>query len=282
MIKAQNSKIAIFGTAGSFHYLAAQKYYGKDADLLECYTFIQVAEALKKGTARYAVLAIENSLAGSILPNYNLINQYKLQIIGEQYLKIELNLLALKGVKMEDIEFVHSHPMALAQCTVFLNKYPHIKIVEQGDTASCVKNIADNKLKNTAAVANEFASKLYHVPVLFKGIENNQHNYTRFLILTKADETVKHPNKASICFRVKHKVGSLAEVLNILVANGINLSKIQSVPVYGEPSQYFFYLDLEWEKDNYDAFTKAMDLIDKATNHFSVLGEYVKASLPKG
>lgn len=277
-----NSKVAIFGTAGSFHYLAAQKYYGKNINLIECYTFIQVAEALKNGSARYAVLAIENSLAGSILPNYNLINQYELKIIGEQYLKIELNLLALNGVKIENIEFVHSHPMALAQCTVFLNQYPHIKIVEQGDTASCVKNIADNKLKNTAAVANEFASKLYNVPILFKGIENNKHNYTRFLILTKAEETVKHPNKASICFRVKHKIGSLAEVLNLLVKHKINLSKIQSVPVYGEPSQYFFYLDLEWENDNYNAFSKAMDLIDKATNHFSVLGEYVKASLPKG
>lgn len=282
MIQVQNSKVAIFGTAGSFHYLAAQKYYGKNINLIECYTFIQVAEALKNGSARYAVLAIENSLAGSILPNYNLINQYELKIIGEQYLKIELNLLALNGVKIENIEFVHSHPMALAQCTVFLNQYPHIKIVEQGDTASCVKNIADNKLKNTAAVANEFASKLYNVPILFKGIENNKHNYTRFLILTKAEETVKHPNKASICFRVKHKVGSLAEVLNLLVKHKINLSKIQSVPVYGEPSQYFFYLDLEWENDNYNAFSKAMDLIDKATNHFSVLGEYVKASLPKG
>ena len=276
----KNSKVAIFGTAGSFHYLAAQKYYGKDADLLECYTFMQCAEALKKGEAQYAVLAIENSLAGSILPNYNLINQYKLRIIGEQYLKIELNLLALKGVKISDIEFVHSHPMALAQCTVFLNKYPHIKIVEQGDTASCVKNISDNKLKNTAAVANEFASKLYNVPILFKGIENNSHNYTRFLILTKADEIPENPNKASICFRVKHKVGSLADVLNVLVQNSINLSKIQSVPVYGEPSEYFFYLDLEWKKSNHADFKQAMAQINKATNHFSVLGEYVKASLP--
>jgi prephenate dehydratase len=278
----KNPKVAIFGSAGSFHYLAAQKYYGKDADLLECTTFMKVAEALKNGDAKYAVLAIENSLAGSILPNYNLINQYKLKIIGEQYLKIELNLLALKGVKIKDIEFVHSHPMALAQCTVFLNKYPHIKIVEQGDTASCVKNIADNKLKNTAAVANEFSSKLYNVPILNKGIENNKFNYTRFLILSKAEETPENTDKASICFRVKHKVGALAEVLNILVANSINLSKIQSVPVYGEPNQYFFYLDVEWKKKDHEHFKKAMAKINKETNHFSVLGEYVKASLPKG
>ncbi len=278
----KNSKVAIFGSAGSFHYLAAKQYYGKNADLLECYTFMQVAEALKKGSAKYAVLAIENALAGSILPNYNLINQYKLRIIGEQYLKIELNLLALKGVKIENIEFVHSHPMALAQCTLFLNKYPHMKIVEQGDTASCVKNIADNKLKNTAAVANEFASKLYNVPILSKGIENNTHNYTRFLILTKAEDIVENPDKASICFRVKHKVGSLADVLNILVKHKINLSKIQSVPVYGEPNQYFFYLDLEWKKSDHAHFQKAMKLINKETNHFAILGEYVKAGLPKG
>jgi prephenate dehydratase len=278
----KNLKVAIFGSAGSFHYLAAQKYYGKDANLLECTTFLKVAEALKNGEAKYAVLAIENSLAGSILPNYNLINQYKLKIIGEQYLKIELNLLALKGVKIKDIEFVHSHPMALAQCTVFLNQYPHIKIVEQGDTASCVKNIADKQLKNTAAVANEFASKLYNVPILHKGIENNKFNYTRFLILTKAEETPKNTDKASICFRLKHKVGSLSDVLNIIKDEKLNLSKIQSVPVYGEPSQYFFHLDVEWKKKDHDHFKKAMTKINKETNHFAVLGEYVKASLPKG
>lgn len=277
-----NSKVAIFGTAGSFHYLAAQKYFGKDADLLECSTFMQVCEAIKKGTAKYAVLAIENSLAGSILPNYNLINQYKLNIVGEQYLKIELNLLALEGVKIKDIEFVHSHPMALAQCTLFLNQYPHIKVVEQGDTASCVKNIHDKNLRNTAAVSNEYASKLYNVPILFKGIENNKHNYTRFFILTKSNETPVNTDKASIVFRLKHKVGSLSDVLNIIKHEGLNLSKIQSVPVFGEPGQYFFHLDVEWKKNHHAHFKKAMAKINKATNHFVVMGEYVKASLPKG
>jgi len=277
----QSSKVAIFGTAGSFHYLAAKAYYGEDADLLECYTFMRCCEALKKVEAKYGVLAIENSLAGSILPNYNLINQYGLKIIGEQYLKIELNLLVLKGVKISDIEFVHSHPMALAQCSVFLNQYPHIKMVEQGDTASCVKNISDKNLRNTAAVANQYASKLYNVPVLFKGIENNKHNYTRFFILTKGDETPANTDKASICFRLKHKVGSLSDVLNIIKEENLNLSKIQSVPVLGEPGQYFFHLDVEWKKNHHDHLKKAVAQIDETTDDFSVLGEYVKASLPK-
>ena len=276
----KKNKVAIFGTIGSFHYLAAKKYYGENVELVECFTFMKCCEAVQNGKVDYGVLAIENSLAGSILPNYNLINQYNLNIIGEQYLKIELNLIALKGVKIEDIEFVHSHPMALAQCTQFLNKYPHVKAVEQGDTASCVKNISDKKLKNTAAVANEFASQLYNVPILFKGIENNKYNFTRFLILSKEKETPIGTNKASICFRLKHKVGSLADVLNMLTANNINLSKIQSVPVYGEPNQYFFYLDIEWKKSHHEHFENAMKLINKATNQFSILGEYVKAEIP--
>jgi prephenate dehydratase len=275
------SKVAIFGTAGSFHFLAAQKYFGEDIKLIECLTFMKVCETLKKGDADYAVLAIENSLAGSLLPNYNLINQYNFKIIGEQYLRIQLHLLALKGVKIEDIEFVHSHPMALAQCTLFLNQYPHIKIVEQGDTASCVKNISVNQLRNTAAVANEYASKLYQVPILSKSIENNKHNYTRFFVLSKADKKIENTDKASICFRLKHKVGSLADVLTIIKEEKLNMSKIQSVPVLGEPGKYFFHLDVEWKADDNKHFKLAMNEIKKQTDDFSILGEYKKANLPK-
>lgn len=277
----QKIKVAIFGTVGSFHYLAAQKYYGDTAELVECYTFMKVCEAVKNGDVQYGVLAIENSLAGSILPNYKFISEFDLRIIGEQYLKIELNLLALPGVKIEDLEYVHSHPMALAQCTRFLNKYPHIKAVEQGNTASCVKNISDKQLKNTAAIANAFASELYNVPIIAKEIENNAKNFTRFFILTNGDEVPTDTNKASICFRLKHKVGSLADVLNILTDNKINLSKIQSVPVYGEPDQYSFYLAVEWSEEHHEQFEKAMRQINTATNDFSLLGEYVKAILPK-
>ena len=273
----RNFKVAIFGTAASYHDLAAQKFYGQEVDIIECFTFRQCCDILKNNDADYVVMAIENSLAGSILSNYNLIDEYKLRIIGEQYLKIELNLLALEGVKMEEIKFIHSHPMALAQCSNFLVKYPHIKIIEQGDTASCVKNIRDRKLRNTAAIANQLASTIYNVPVLFSNIENNKQNFTRFIILSKGDSKPENPNKASVCFRLKHEVGSLADVLSVLKRNGVSLSKIQSVPVFGEPQEYSFHTDLEWL--DYENFQKALKKIKSSTCSLSVLGEYLKASI---
>lgn len=273
----RNFKVAIYGTAASYHDLAAQKFYGQEVDTMECFTFRQCCEMLKTNTADYAVMAIENSLAGSILSNYNLIDEYKLRIIGEQYLKIELHLLAAEGVTMEEIEFIHSHPMALAQCSEFLIRYPHIKIIEYGDTASCVKDIRDRKLKNTGAIANELASVVYNIPVLHSNIENNRQNFTRFIILSKGDSKPEHPNKASVCFRLKHEIGSLSDVLNVISKNGITLSKIQSVPVFGEPNEYSFHTDVEWE--HYDKFQKAMKAVQNKTRTFSVLGEYVKASI---
>jgi prephenate dehydratase len=273
----RNFKVAIFGTAASYHDLAAQKFYGQEVEIVECFTFRQCCEMLKSNDADYAVMAIENSLVGSILSNYNLIDEYQLRIIGEQYLKIGLNLLALEDVKMEEVEFIHSHPMALAQCSNFLIKYPQIKIIEQGDTASCVKNIRDKNLRNTAAIANQLASAIYNVPVLFANIENNQQNFTRFIILSKGDSKPENPNKASVCFRLKHEVGSLADVLSVLKKNGVSLSKIQSVPVFGEPQEYSFHTDLEWR--DYENFQKAIKKIKNSTSTFSVLGEYVKATL---
>jgi prephenate dehydratase len=273
----RNFKVAIYGTAASYHDLAAQKFYGQEVDIMECFTFRQCCEMLKMNNVDYAVMAIENSLAGSILSNYNLIDEYKLRIIGEQFLKIELHLLAAEGVKMEEIEFIHSHPMALAQCSEFLVKYPHIKPIEFGDTASCVKDIRDRQLKNTAAIANELASSIYSIPVLCPNIENSKHNFTRFIILSKGDSRPENPNKASVCFRLKHEVGSLSDVLNVISKNGITLSKIQSVPVFGEPTEYSFHTDVEWEQ--YDKFQKAMKAVQNKTKTFSVLGEYVKATI---
>ncbi len=168
----RNFKVAIFGAAASFHDIAAHKFYGEEVDSIECYTFRECCEKLANNDVDYAVLAIENSVAGSILSNYNLVDEYKLRIIGELYLKIELHLLALKGVRIEDIEFVHSHPMALAQCSNFLQKHPNKEIIEEQDTASCVKNIHDKNLRNTAAIANEFAAVKYNVPRLYSNIEN--------------------------------------------------------------------------------------------------------------
>jgi prephenate dehydratase len=275
--KMRNFKVAIFGTAASYHDLAAKKYYGQDVDIVECGTFRQCCDMLKGNHADYAVMAIENSLAGSILTNYNLIDEYKFRIIGEQYLRIELNLLALDGVKIEDIEYVHSHPMALAQCTAFLAQYPHIKVVEQGDTASCVKNIATKNLRNTAAIANKYASEIYQVPVLHASIENNKQNFTRFMILSKGDACPDQPNKASVCFRLRHEVGCLVEILNVFKQNQISLSKIQSVPVMRHPNEYSFHTDVEWTK--YENYQNAITAIKGEANTFSVLGEYIKASI---
>jgi len=271
-------KVAIFGAAASYHDMAAQKFYGEDVDSIESHTFRECCEKLNSNVVDYAIMAIENSVAGSILSNYNLVDEYKLRIIGEQYLKIELHLLALQGVKMEAIRFVHSHPMALAQCSNFLQNYPDIKIIEEGDTASCVKNISDKNLLNTAAISNEYASKLYNVPKLFSNIENIKHNFTRFMILSKGDLQPENPNKASISFRLKHKVGSLADVLKVFQECGVNLSKIQSVPVYDQTSQYSFHVDLEW--DNYEDYINSLKKIENLTISIFILGEYVKAEIP--
>lgn len=271
----RNFKVAIFGTAASYHDLAAQKFYGKEVEVIECNTFRKCCEMIQCNDADYAVMAIENSLAGSILSNYNLISEFQLRIIGEQYIKIELHLLAMQGVSLNEIEYIHSHPMALAQCQEFISKLPHIKIIEQGDTASCVKNIREMNLRNTAGVGNELASILYGVPVLVSNIESNSNNYTRFIILSKGDLKPEHPNKASLCFKLKHEVGSLADVLGTLKRNGITLSKIQSVPVMGELDRYSFHSDVEW--DDLEAYRKAIKKIKKVTVEFSVLGEYKKA-----
>lgn len=273
----RNFKVAIFGTLASYHDLAAQKFYGEEVNTVECFTFRQCCDLLKSNGVDYAVMAIENSLAGSILSNYNLIEEYQLRIIGEQYLKVEMHLMALPEVKMEEIEYIHSHPMALAQCSQFLAKYPWVKIVENGDTATCVKNIAQNKLRNTAAIGNELAAAKYNVPILKANIQNNDLNYTRFIILSKGDARPENPNKASVCFRLLHEVGSLADVLMVMSKNGLSLSKIQSVPVAGRPNEYSFHTDLEWQE--YERFQKAMKKIKKSTKELTILGEYVKATL---
>nr|MBA3706627.1 prephenate dehydratase [Bacteroidota bacterium] len=166
---------------------------------------------------------------------------------------------------------------ALAQCSNFLVKHPHIKIIEEGDTASCVKNIHDKNLRNTAAVANRVASALYNVPVLSANIEDNSENFTRFFLLSKGNLKPENPNKASLCFRVKHHIGSLSEVLTVMKKNNVNLSKIQSVPVLGRRSEYSFHIDVEWSK--YGDFQKAVKQIKDDTTSFSILGEYVKANI---
>jgi prephenate dehydratase len=272
-MKIEKPRVAIQGIRASFHEEAAIRYFGENAQTIECNSFKQTFEALKNKEADYVVMAIENSIAGSILPNYTLLLDYGFPVVGEIYLPIQLHLMALPGVKFEDIKYVTSHPIALRQCVDFFDEYPHLKIVESNDTAACAKRIRDEQLTDTVAIANALAAKLYGLDVLERRIESNKKNFTRFLILTHHDNVEKkNANKASLCFQVSNKVGALAKVLNIFADEGINMSKIQSMPILGKRNEYNFYVDIEWEEQKqYDASIRQ---ILKYTHNFNILGEY--------
>lgn len=267
-------KVAIQGTRASFHEEAAFKYFGQEIETVECETFKHTCEALKKNEADYVVMAIENSIAGSLLPNYTLLHDYHFPIVGEVYLSIQLHLLALPGIKLNQIRSVESHPIALRQCADYLEEHPLFKVTEGMDTASCAKKIADNKLTDTAAVANQLAAKLYGLDIIERRIETNKKNYTRFLILSKEKTENPKANKATLLFQTDNSIGSLARVLTFFAEEQINMSKIQSMPVLGKRNEYDFYVDIEWKKQsNYDA---AIRKTLKHTINFNILGEYVK------
>lgn len=268
-------RVAIQGIKASFHEEAALKFFGKDIDTIECNSFKQTCEELKNKNADFVVMAIENSIAGSLLPNYTLLRDYHFSIIGEVYLHIQLNLLALPGVKFEDIKRVESHPIAIRQCDDFFNEYPHLKVAESVDTAACAKRIQDEQLRDTAAIANKLAAETYGLDIMERRIETNKKNYTRFLILTdNKDIVVEDANKASISFQVADEPGSLVKVLNVFAEHNINMSKVQSMPVLGKRNQYNFYIDLEFpSKEDYD---EAVRKILRYTVNFAIMGEYRK------
>ncbi|EEI92093.1 prephenate dehydratase [Sphingobacterium spiritivorum ATCC 33300] len=267
-------KIAIQGAKASFHEEAAFKYFGNDIEIVECDSFKKTCDILKQRKADYVVMAIENSIAGSILQNYNLLRDYRFHIVGEVYLHIQQHLLALPGVKLADIKIVESHPIAIRQCDAFLEDHPHFLVKEFTDTAAAAKKIADEKLTTTAAIAGELAAKLYGLEIIERRIETNKKNATRFLIL--ADEVVeqKNANKASLSFQTGNAVGALANVLQCFAEQNVNLTKIQSMPVVGRRNDYDFYVDVEWKKQSeYDA---AIRKVLKHTVNFSIMGEYIK------
>lgn len=271
-------RIAIQGIAGSFHEDAALKYFEDKVEIVECKTFTTVCELIDTDKVDFAVMAIENSIAGSLLNNYQLIRDYHLRIIGEIYLHIQMNLLVNEGVKTSDIENIHSHPIALQQCLEYIEKYyPKAQLHEKLDTAASAKLVADDKLTNAAAIGNLRSAELYGLSVLDTGIETNKKNYTRFLILSKHGNPTAGSNKASVCFEVGHFYGSLARVLNTFAENRINLTKIQSVPIIGKPNEYTFHVDIEWdEPENYD---KAIHQVLKNASSLSILGEYKRGEL---
>jgi len=277
MAKNKKKRIAIQGIATSFHEIAALTYFQEPVETIECLSFHQLCESLQKGKADGAVMAIENSIAGSILPNYFLLQEYHFSIIGEIYLPIHMHLLALPGVNLSDIKVIESHPMAIRQCAEFLYAMPGMEIRESDDTALSAKRIKELKLKNTAAIANEYSAKKYGLQILEKRIETHKKNFTRFLILTKRGNGKSESNKASLCFEVANEVGSLADALMTLKNNSINLTKIQSIPIIGKPSEYSIHIDVEWKRrKNYD---DAMHSVLRQVKNLNVLGEYKKGKI---
>ena len=272
-MRNEKLRVAIQGIRASFHEEAALKYFGENIQTIECNSFKRTFDALQNKEADYVVMAIENSIAGSILPNYSLLLSYGFPIVGEIYLPIQLHLMALPGVKFEDIKYVTSHPIAIRQCVDFFDEYPHLNIVESNDTAACAKRIRDEQLTDTVAIANTLAARLYGLDVIERRIESNKKNFTRFLIITTQDNVVrKQPNKASLCFQVGNQVGALAKVLNVFAEENVNMSKIQSMPILGKRHEYNFYVDIEW--DDSRQYDTAIRQILKYTHNFNILGEY--------
>lgn len=267
-------KIAIQGIQGSFHHLVAQQYYKEDVPVLECMSFAELTKSLVNGNASEGVMAIENSIAGSILPNYALIDENKLQVVGEHYIPIDMNLMVLPGQKLKDIKKVYSHPMALLQCKEFFKQYPHIKLIEDADTAEVARRIAEKESHKIAAVASKAAAKIFGLEILAESIHTKKSNATRFLILSTKK---KEPNgdkidKASLKFELESKRGSLVSVLNILRDFNLDMSKIQSMPIIETPWKYSFFIDVTFE--NYDEFLKAVDILKVMTEQLTILGTY--------
>ena len=277
--KTNNRKrIAIQGGYGAFHEIAAKYYFqGEDIEIVPCDTFKDLFRSVKQRKSDFGIMAIENTLAGSIIPNYKLIHESSKKIIGEIYLRIVQNLVALPGQKIKDLTEVYSHPIAIMQCQAFFDKYPNIRLIDAIDTALSAKMIKEKNLIGIGAITSDIAAQMYDMEILAEGIETNKFNYTRFWILEDGDGknlTNKKANKASIYFSLAHQIGSLSKILSILSFYDMNLSKIQSLPIMGSDWQYFFYVDVEFS--DYTRYKQSMDAIKPFTEEFGLLGEYTK------
>lgn len=268
------STIAIQGIKGSFHHQVALNYFQSDIQLLECLTFDALTDSLISGEATQAVMAIENSIAGSIIPNYALIDQNNLQIVGESYLSIEHNLMALEGQSIADLKEVHSHPMALLQCKTFFSDYPHIRLVEAEDTADIARKINKEKLHGIGAIASTKAAEIFDLKIYAESIQTIKNNVTRFVIIQAKGTLVAEQqiNKAALKFVLDHQRGSLAAVLNVMSDCQLNLTKIQSLPVIETPGKYAFFVDVTFE--TFEQYQKAKSIIEIMATEFKILGEY--------
>ncbi len=265
--------IGIQGIKGSFHHIVANNYFEEDINLIEYLSFEELILNLFYDKIDYAIMAIENSTAGSIIPNYALIDEYGVNIVGEYYLQITHNLIALKGQSIEDIKEVQSHPMALLQCRDFFKDNADIVLIEDKDTAQVAKKISENKIKGLGAIASDLASKIYGLDIINDNIQTIKKNQTRFVILQKKSLTKNlNFNKASVKFELDHKRGSLAAILNVLSDCKLNLTKIQSMPMIQTPWKYSFFVDVTFDK--LEDYIKAKSIIEIMAKDFKVLGEY--------
>ncbi|MFA6838296.1 MAG: prephenate dehydratase [Dysgonamonadaceae bacterium] len=271
-------RVAIQGGAGAYHEIAARKYFSnEELEIVPCITFRDIFKEAQKDPSLIGIMAIENTIAGSLLQNHDLLRQSDLQIAGEYKLRISHSLAALPGQTIDQIYEVISHPIALMQCEDFLETLPDIKIVEHEDTALAAKEIRDKSLKGYAAVCSNLAAEMYGLQVLAKGIETNKRNFTRFLILAREEMLVEvqkdnHINKSSLVFILSHKEGSLSQVLSVLSFYGINLTRIQSLPIIGREWEYQFYIDLTFT--NFERYRQSIDAILPLVRDLKILGEY--------
>ncbi len=272
-------KIAIQGIKGSFHDIAAHQYFaGEDIELLCCDTFEEIFQQMRDDYSRLGLMAIENTIAGSLLHNYELLRESGMTIIGEHKLHIEHSIMCLPEDDLSTITEVNSHPVALMQCRDYLSRHPNIKVVEADDTAGSAEMISRNHLRGHAAICHAGAAPLYGMKVIEQGIEDNKHNYTRFLLVCdpwSADKLrdVHHTNKSSIVFSLPHEEGSLSQVLSIFSFYKINLSKIQSLPIIGREWEYMFYVDVCY--DDYVRYRQSIDAVRPLLRELKILGEYL-------
>lgn len=271
--------VAIQGIIGSFHHIVSQQYFDSSVEVKECLSFDKVVDSLLQKESDAAVMALENSIVGSILSNYALIDNHNLHIIGEHYLDIQHHLMALPNQTIDDIKEVYSHPMALLQCKAFFKKHPHIKLIEDKDTAEVAQRIQQNQLSNIAAIASTLAAELFDLEIISESIQTINENETRFVIVKTSNSVIPTTeiNKASLKFELEHKRGSLATVLNILNDCRLNLTKIQSMPKMETPWKYAFFVDVTF--DDYKDYEKAKSIIQLMAQNFKILGEYKNTRL---
>ncbi|MEX2335833.1 MAG: prephenate dehydratase [Fulvivirga sp.] len=269
-------KVAIQGIRGAFHETAARKHFGEAIDIVECSTFKTLCDTLKDGRADQALMAIENTIAGSILGNYTLIREYGFYVLGEVFLNIKMHLMTLPGVALSSVEVVESHPIALQQCHEYLYQNLNVPLRESNDTAESARDLKKSGDTTKAVIASERCAELYSLEIKESGIETHHQNFTRFLVLGRSEVKDTENNKASLSLQIGHKVGCLADILVLFRDSGVNLTKIQSTPIIGTPYEYNFHIDIEW--DAYQQYQKALSDVTGKVSAFRLLGEYRKSS----